>query len=174
MTIADSYLSPQMERDSWEETYIKNNLWEGDLDNCNQIPDELDVFSNIRQNNCLSTFSEIPFEGESAKQDNVQEYVLEKLATKYKKIIAENSTRLENGTTFPKFERTTDEEGTVVLNLTTANYNFFIALEKKIDNSFYGLFFKENNSYSSKTNLLTIDNLTEVVQNLTQLLLKYA
>lgn len=169
-----SYLTIEKKQSFLENSYIKESFWGEEFDVCSQIPDELNVFSNIFQNDDLSTFIGSISEGEHKGIDNAQTILLQEMENEYKKIMVEYSNLLENGTIFPKFEMTKDEDGVVALNLTTANYNFFITLEKNIDNSFYGLFFKEKNSYSSKTDLLTKDNLTEVVQNLAQLLLKNA
>lgn len=123
------------------------------------IPEELDVFSNIYTH--IKDVLHLDEDVYCSKHTDNQEVFFTTLYKEFKKNIAEKAFRgLER---LPKFHFRVDEDGAYILDIIKEKYRLFIDIERKVEDSFYGIILDQQDFVSSKQGKLTLKNYNNVV-----------
>ena len=142
-------------------SYLNNYSSSTEVVNYRQLPEEYDVFSNIRSE--LTKITE-----DKSKQKKLINSFCDSLQKYLFKNIDSNGIK----TVLPKFTIEKDPDDAYIFNLIKNNYRIFINFEKEINNSFYGIILQQiSEGYVSTTGKINNDNYVALIEKLSQIIL---
>lgn len=142
-------------------SYLNNYSSSTEVVNYRQLPEEYDVFSNIR--NELTKINE----GES-KQKKLIDLFCDSLQRCLFKNIDSNGINA----VLPKFSIEKDPDDAYIFNLIKNNYRIFINFEKDVHKSFYGIILQQiSEDYMSTTGKINSENYLALIEKLSQIIL---
>lgn len=142
-----------------ENSYLNFTNTSSDIINYRQLPEEYDVFSNVR--------NEI-FKINDESQKKLINFFCDSLQRNlYKNLDLDGIT-----TVLPKFSIEKDSDDAYIFNLIKNNYRIFINFEKEITKSFYGIILQQlSDDYISTTGKIKKNNFTNLITKLSQIIL---